>query len=334
MKTKTVSALIIVLLGTVLALAGWKTGLYGNILSPVTAAASPFDIKKDYPLEKVSEHVYVIRGPNEMPTPENQGFRNNPGIVLTEAGVVIIDPGSSVHTGNFVLKKVHELTRDRVVAVFDTHAHGDHWLGNQAIKEAYPSAVIYAHPRAIELIKEGEGERWIKAINERAGGALEGTYPVGPERAVKDGETVTIGATHFRILHPGSAHTDNDIMIEVVEDKVLFLGDVVRSQQVSEFMNNIKGNIDAIDVALNIGVTSFLPGHGPGSDLKMVQTYRDFLVTLRTQVRQLYEQGVESYDMKPKVVAALDCCKTWSGFDDQIGRLINTAYLEVEKEAF
>jgi hypothetical protein len=24
----------------------------------------------------------------------------------------------------------------------------------------------------------------------------------------------------------------------------------------------------------------------------------------------------------------------WNGFDDNIGRLINTAYLEVEKEAF
>ncbi len=309
-------------------------GLTAGAALPAGAEDRPLEIDKGYPLERVSKLVYVIRGPNERPTPENKGFRNNPGIVLTGSGVVIIDPGSSVHTGEYVLKRVRELTTARVVAVFNTHSHGDHWLGNQAVREAFPNAVIYAHPRMKELVAQGEGARWIEAIGELTGGALEGTYPVGPDRAVTDGETVDIGGVGFRIHHHGPAHTDNDIMIEVVEEGVLLFGDIVRSRQVSEFLDDIQGNIEAIDAGLQTGATRFVPGHGPGSDRETVLAYRDFLSTLRSKVAKLYEDGTQSYEMTPDVVAALDDYRSWNGFDDSIGRLINTAYLEVEQEAF
>jgi glyoxylase-like metal-dependent hydrolase (beta-lactamase superfamily II) len=108
---------------------------------------------------------------------------------------------------------------------------------------------------------------------------------------VKNSETVTIGGMRFRIHHNGAAHTDNDIMIEVVEEKVLFYGDVVRSQQVSEFMDSFKGNIEAIDLGLKSGATRFIPGHGPGFDRQTVQTYRDFLSTIRSQVARPAEMA-------------------------------------------
>jgi len=58
----------------------------------------------DYPADRIAKNVYVIHGPLTTPNPENQGFMNNPGIVITGAGVVIIDPGSSVQSGEMVLK--------------------------------------------------------------------------------------------------------------------------------------------------------------------------------------------------------------------------------------
>jgi glyoxylase-like metal-dependent hydrolase (beta-lactamase superfamily II) len=36
------------------------------------------------------------------------------------------------------------------INIFNTHVHGDHWLGNQAIVERYPAVKIYAHPNMIE----------------------------------------------------------------------------------------------------------------------------------------------------------------------------------------
>ena len=302
---------------------------------PLRAAEdNRFEITRDYPLERVSERVYVIFGPNEPPTPANKGFQNNPGIVLTNVGIVIIDPGSSVYTGSYVLKRARELDSARVVAVFNTHSHGNHWLGNQAIKEAYPTAVVYAHPKAKELAEQGEGERWIKAINQRTGGTLAGTYPVGPGRSADEGDTIEIGGVHFRIHHTGPAHTESDIMIEVLEERVLFFGDIVRSQNVSEFMESVTGNIDAIDRGLATDANRFVPGHGPGLDGAMVQNYRGFLATLRSTLTQFYNDGMASYEVKPLMVAALKDYRSWSGFDDHIGRLIHAAYLEVEQESF
>jgi ribonuclease BN (tRNA processing enzyme) len=43
-----------------------------------------------------------------------------------------------------------KITNKPIVAVFNTHVHGDHWLGNQAIVERYPAVKIYAHPNMIE----------------------------------------------------------------------------------------------------------------------------------------------------------------------------------------
>ncbi|MDB4576071.1 hypothetical protein N9112_03855, partial [bacterium] len=49
-----------------------------------------------YTFEKVADNTWVMHGPREMPNPQNKGFMNNPGIVKTSAGLVMIDPGSTV----------------------------------------------------------------------------------------------------------------------------------------------------------------------------------------------------------------------------------------------
>lgn len=69
------------------------------------------DIKKDYPLTQLTKNVYVIYGPNEEVSKQNQGFRNNPVIVLTSQGAVVIDPGSSMYIGEMIVKKVKTLTQ-------------------------------------------------------------------------------------------------------------------------------------------------------------------------------------------------------------------------------
>ena len=58
--------------------------------------AGPQDVVRSYPAQKISPSVYVIHGPQGVPSVENQSFMNNPAWVITSEGVVVIDPGSSV----------------------------------------------------------------------------------------------------------------------------------------------------------------------------------------------------------------------------------------------
>lgn len=205
-------------------------------------------IEADYPLTRLTERVYVIHGPNEMPNEANQGFMNNPGFVLTAKGIVVVDPGSSLQVGEMLLAKIATISKQPVIAVFNTHLHGDHWLGNDAIRRAYPKAVIYAHPKMLDGAAAA-GETWVKLMSQLTDGATKGTRVVLPNLGIDNDETLAIGGLHFRIHHNGMAHTDSDIMIEVVEDKLLFTGDNVQATRTGRMDDgNFKGNLAACEI--------------------------------------------------------------------------------------
>lgn len=307
--------------------------LFSLVLNSVQAADSR-TIKKDYPVAKLSERIYVIYGPVGEPTKANQGFRNNAIFVITKKGVVVMDPGTSVYVGNMILKKIKTVTDQPVIAVFNSHAHGDHWLGNQAFKQANPKVNIYAHANMIKQAKEGEGDRWVKLFNDATGNAVVGTKPVIPNKPVKDGQVIKVGELSFRIHHTGSAHTDGDIMVEILEEKAILTGDIVRVGLVGISNASFKGNIKAIDRALNTKAKLFVPGHGKANDQRVAKNYRNFMVILRQTVAKHYESGLSDYEIKPKVVKGLSKYKSWSRFNENIGRLVSLTYLEIEAEAF
>ena len=132
--------------------------------------AAAIDPDAELTAQQLTEHVYVVHGPQAFPSPKTRGFMNNPGFVVTKDGVVLIDPGSSVQIGNKVLGVIRSVSDKPVIAVFNTHIHGDHRLGNQAIRQAYPRVPIYAHRRMIERVAMAEGEDWIELFNRLTGG--------------------------------------------------------------------------------------------------------------------------------------------------------------------
>jgi len=302
--------------------------------SSIALADESRTIHADYPLTKLSDRIYVIYGPMGEPTKANQGFRNNIGFVLTSAGVVVVDPGTSVYVGRMALKKIRTVTKKPVVAVFNSHIHGDHWLGNEAFKEANPKVNIYAHANMIAQAKAGEGERWIKMFNAATDNAVVGTKPVAPNIAVQDGQIIKIGDVKFKIHYTGHAHSDNDIMIEIPQEQAIFTGDIVRAGLIGISNSSFQGNINAVNVALQTRSKLFIPGHGKAGGKMVAISYRDFLVLLRSTVAKNYDAGMPDYKMKPFVINALADYRNWSGFKDHIGRLISLAYLEVEEDSF
>ena len=82
--------------------------------------------------QRISPRVWMIYAPDGFPTPENRGMMSNVCFVVTSAGVVILDSGSSLQIGQMALRVIRSVTPLPVVAVFNSHFHGDHWLGNHA----------------------------------------------------------------------------------------------------------------------------------------------------------------------------------------------------------
>lgn len=298
-------------------------------------APAPQPGTSEYPLIRITERTYVVHGPQDLPNKQNRGFINNPGFVVTNSGVVVVDPGSSRGVGDMLLAHIRQITDHPVIAVFNTHAHGDHWLGNEAVSRAFPQAIIYGHPAMKELVDAGEGKTWIKMFEHMTEGALVRTEPVGPGATVNDGDVLTLGGLAFKITHTGTAHTRGDIMIEIPDQKVMFLGDNASYRRIIRLDDgHFKGNIKALEVALQTKSKYFIPGHGPSGGADRVGSYKDYLSRVRAGVAELYQEGMPDYEMKDRLLASLQPWQSWAGFDENIGRHISLVYLEIEKEAF
>jgi glyoxylase-like metal-dependent hydrolase (beta-lactamase superfamily II) len=302
------------------------------MVSLPASAAQPIP---DYPTEKLSKRTWVIYGPLELPNPQNKGFMNNPVFVVTDTSVVVMDPGSTLESGRMVLRQIRKVTDKPVTHVFNSHIHGDHWLGNHAIREAYPEARFYAHPVMIEQANAGEAESWLELMERMTEGASKGTKAVIPGHALKDGEEISVGGVTFRAHLTDWAHTRTDAMIEIVEDSVLSTGDIILYKRIGRMIDgSFRGNIRACERVLAMGLTYYIPNHGPAGGPEVVKPFCNYLKTLYAEVGRLYEEGLSDFEMKDAVVASLSEYKDWSGFGDQVGKHISLAVLEIEQAEF
>ena len=310
-----------------------------QMMATQDAGAQQNNVKPlDFPLTRITDRIHVIYGPLALPDEKNQGFRNNPVIVLTSEGVVVCDPGGSAAAGKMVVEKVKTLTDKPIVAVFISHAHGDHWLGNEAIVDAYPDVAIYGHAAMQAKVNSGDGLRWLDIINKTTKNTAHGTRVVNANRLVDDGDIINIGDLSFQIHHTGTAHTEGDIMVEIIEESAIFLGDVVRNHflGIMESDSSFKGNIEAIDYLLEkkADLKHYIPGHGKVSQLDMLKDYRAYLSTVLDGVKNLYSSGMADFEMKSKIVNRMEEFRTWEGFELRVGAHISQAFLEVEAEEF
>ena len=295
---------------------------------PLTAAAAEL---RDYPALQVAPHTWVIHGPLADPTVENQGFMNNPAFVVTKDGVVVIDPGSSEQAGRMVLRQIRKITAKPVTHVLNTHVHGDHWLGNQAIHDAYPQAQIMAHPEMIRAATGGAAKRWLDIMDRLTQGFTRGTRALIPTIAVVESQTFSAGGIEFRIHAPEKAHSRTDIMIEVASESLVFLGDNVLNGRFGQMDDGtFQGSIAACERALAIPGKVFVPGHGKTGGREIVGAYRGYLAALLGTVKREYDAGKQDYEMKNTVKAAVAPYTSWEGFDQHFGRHISVAVLELD----
>lgn len=286
--------------------------------------------------QRVGRNIYVVHSPRGLPNKGNYAFINNPAFVVARDGVIVIDPGGSLQVGTELVRKIRAITDKPVIAILNTHIHGDHWLGNDGVRRAFPRAAIYAHPRMVERMKLGEGERWRERFEQMTQGAIAGTRVVAPTIGVGDGEILSLGGLLFRFRH-FQAHTDADIMIEVVGDAALFLGDIVAPRTVPSRNQPqdayYKGQLDATRIATELPVTLYIPGHGPTGDRRFVLESLRMQESLYRAVNKYYRQGLSDFEMKQPIQRELSEFSDWHGFD-ALGQVISQIYLEVEAASF
>ena len=166
-------------------------------------------------------------------------------------------------------------------------------------------------------------------------GATSGTRVVEPDTAVIGKEELTIGGHHFEVIHIGKAHTATDIMILYKEDKVLFTGDNAGNDRILRIDHgSFKGNIETLQVGIDAKPEHVVPGHGKTGGIEVLKKYQTYLSTIYRAVAKGYDEDLSDFEMKPHIYKALKAYHSWSGFEDELGKHISEAYLEIESAEF
>ncbi|MBS4068757.1 MAG: MBL fold metallo-hydrolase [Sulfurimonas sp.] len=293
----------------------------------------------DFKFEKANDNVYIMHGPEKEPSKENEGFMNNPAIIESKNGLIIIDPGGNYNVGKKILAEVEKVSKKPVIAIFNTHKHGDHWFANKSFQEKYPNVPIYALNYMIEQVKDNSAETWY-GILDRMTGNLNGTKPFAfPTKGIESKQTVVVDGQTFIMRHYARGHTDTDMLIEHTNSNTLFIGDNLIINRFGAFdeSSSIHENITLLEKIKKQEdgfkkYKLYVPGHGPssGSTEKTIDPFLNYMKIIVAGAQKAYKDGIESYEIKPEVDKQLKNYHSWDAYEGQMGKHLMKAYEEVE----
>ena len=300
-----------------------------------TVEASVFTLGKygTFKFEKMNDNVYIMHGPVVGPNKENRGFMNNPALIESDNGLIVVDPGGNYNVGKQILAEIEKISKKPIIAVFNTHKHGDHWFANKAIVEKYPNVNIYAHPNMIKVSKEGEAEIWYGILS-RGTENLEGTKDFAfPTHELKHLDEIEIDGQKFSVGHPAVAHTDTDLVIFHKNSKTLFLGDNLMKGRLGSFdeSSSVFGNIELLEKIKEANsLTLYVPGHGfSGKKDETIDPFLNYLKVLRDEGQKAYDDDLESYEVKKEVMSKLPWMTEWDAFEKNMPSHLNKIMIEM-----
>ena len=86
------------------------------------------DAREVLTTHKLADDVYALVGPLSNRDAENLGNNANFGVVLTEEGVVLIDPGGTYQGAQMIDAAIGRITDKPVILVINTGGQDHRWL--------------------------------------------------------------------------------------------------------------------------------------------------------------------------------------------------------------
>ncbi len=256
-----------------------------SAFTPESVAAAADTVLKP---QQLTARSWFFQGEAGMASAENRGYMSNAGFVVTDEGVVVFDALGTPALGDAMVAAIRKVTGKPIRRVIVSHYHADHVYGLQALKRA--GAEVWAHRLAEQYFTSGlAAERLEQRKRDLFPWVDEHTEVVRPDLWL-DGDTdFRLGGVTFRVVYSGGAHAPEDLLMLVVEERVLFAGDLLFAGRVP-FVGNADslGWLRAIEAIIPMKPSVVVPGHGPASrDVQrdLVLT-RDYLAYLRRTMGQ------------------------------------------------
>ncbi|MDV3002022.1 MAG: Hydroxyacylglutathione hydrolase [Chroococcopsis gigantea SAG 12.99] len=229
-------------------------------------------------LEKVKDGVYALISSTDFPPKDMKKIAIcNGGIVISDKGVLVIDPFQSKELGGLLLSTVATLTDQPVRYVVNTHYHFDHTGGNPAIPVETP------------IIGRGQIKEFMLQKNRQLD-----PNPQTP-RIIVNGETNLWLGDRKIILQEVEGHSGGtDLILYVPDADVVFAGDILFNQRIPYVSDgNIKQWQNSLDKLItNYASAKMVPGHGPITDISGVKSLKAYFADLEKLALSWKQEGI------------------------------------------
>lgn len=210
------------------------------------------------------------------------GAGGNIGLSYGADGNIIVDDQYAPMSEK-IAAAIATVDPDPVRFVINTHWHGDHTGGNEAMGKR--GAVIVAHDNVRRRMST---EQFIAALDSRVPASPVAALPVV---TFEDGVTLHLNGDTLHLVHVADAHTDGDSLVHWQKANILHMGDTFFHKFSLPFIDlSSGGSVDGLIAAVDKGLamsnesTRIIPGHGPVASRADLVAYRAMLADIRARV--------------------------------------------------
>lgn len=278
---------------------------------------------------RVADATYAFVGEKEQRSPTNLANNATFGLIVTDAGAVLVDPGGSWKGAEALHAAVRKVTDKPIKFVVNTGGQDHRWLGNGYWKAQ--GAQIVASKAAV-ADQQARGSMQMSMLSQLLKDVLKGTEPVHADIVFEGNHKIDLGGVAVEVRHVGQAHTPGDSFVWVPAKSTVFTGDIVYTERILGVMEFSKSKtwLGAFEAVAALKPDHVVPGHGAptGLDRAKADTY-NYLVALRAGIKAHVDAGGDAIGA-PKVDQS--AFKRLEQFEALAGRNAQQVFAEMEFE--
>lgn len=223
-------------------------------------------LAQDFATTRIADGVYEFRF-----------LSHNGFLVVTDDGVVVVDPISTRAASRFAAEIKRVAPGARLRAVVYSHDHADHATGARVLMDAF-------------------GERVPVIAQENAAAKLVNAGPdlPTPDVTFADRMTLHFGGRAIELHYLGKSHSDNMLVVLVPDVRVAFAVDFVSNDRVGYqdlpdyHFPDFYGSLERL---MTLEFDTIVFGHGPPGDAAAVRRQGRYYAALRAAVQQAIDHG-------------------------------------------
>ena len=207
---------------------------------------------------------------------------SNNGIIIGRDGVILFDTKNTLEDEQTLLATLKTITDKPITTVILSHSDGDHTNGLPAL------------PKGVTVIAQDYCKKTMVDSAAKGGrGAANPDYL--PTKSFDKKESMTVNGVRLELLHYAPAHTGGDTILYLPQQKIVFMGDVVLTEQNDPVMHmdnggSPEGIVESIKGMLALDSNTYVSGHGTLATKAELQRrltiYEDKIAKIKALVAQ------------------------------------------------